>query len=73
MLAALDEVAAHHRAPVAAVALAWLSTRPRVVALASARTTDQLSELIRAQSLDLSTGEIELLDAATDGLADVQP
>ena len=43
VLAALDEVAAAHGVPVAAVALAWLAAQPTVVApLASARSVDQL-------------------------------
>ena len=43
MLAALDEVAAAHDVPVAAVAIAWLLAKPGVSApIASARTPEQL-------------------------------
>lgn len=43
VLAALDEIAAAHEAPVATVALAWLAARPTVAApIASARTVEQL-------------------------------
>jgi aryl-alcohol dehydrogenase-like predicted oxidoreductase len=71
VLAALDEVAANHQVPLAAVALSWLSARPGVVALASARTTDQLKQIAQAQGLQLSTPEMEQLDSASDGLEDV--
>src|SRR5262249_3079160 len=47
VLAALDEIAAAHAAPIPTVALAWLATRPTVTApIASARTTDQLPALL---------------------------
>jgi len=47
MLKVLDDVAAAHEATVAAVALAWLLTRPRVAApIASARTTQQLDQIL---------------------------
>ncbi|HST90480.1 MAG TPA: aldo/keto reductase, partial [Ktedonobacterales bacterium] len=45
ILAALDEVAARHRAAPAQVALAWLIARPGVTApIASATTLEQLAE-----------------------------
>ncbi len=48
MLAALDAVSADHGVAPATVALAWLRTRPNVVApLASARTVDQLARAAR--------------------------
>jgi len=68
-LAALDEVASNHRVAVAAVALAWLAAHVGVVPLASARTTDQLEEILQARGLQLSDAEIELLDSQTAGLA----
>ena len=65
VLDALDEVAAEHDAPVAAVALAWLRARPRVVApIASARTTDQLAQILPAATLELSDDEVERLASA---------
>jgi aryl-alcohol dehydrogenase-like predicted oxidoreductase len=69
VLRALDEVAANHHVPIAAVALAWLLSHAGVIALASARTTDQLGEMVQAQGLRLSNAEIEMLDARTAGLA----
>jgi aryl-alcohol dehydrogenase-like predicted oxidoreductase len=65
VLAALDEVAAAHEAPVASVALTWLLAKPTVVApIASATTLDQLGELIASTQLQLSGEELALLDGA---------
>jgi aryl-alcohol dehydrogenase-like predicted oxidoreductase len=65
-LEALDRVAAAHQATPAAVALAWLLTRPHVVApIASARTTEQLAEILPAATLELTPEETSLLSAAT--------
>jgi aryl-alcohol dehydrogenase-like predicted oxidoreductase len=66
VLAVLDDVAAAHDVAPAAVALAWLRARPRVVApIASARTTEQLEQILPAATLDLTPDEVErLADAA---------
>ena len=65
VLEALDQVAAAHGTTVAAVALAWLLTRPRVVApIASARTTEQLAQILPAATLELTPEEAGLLSAA---------
>lgn len=69
VLAALDEVAAHHEVPVAAVALSWLCAHTGVIALASARTTAQLDEMLQALGLRLSDAELGLLDSRSAGLA----
>lgn len=62
----LEEVADHHDAPLAAVALAWLIRQPTVTApLASATTPEQLSELLAAESLDLSPAELAALTDAS--------
>ncbi len=71
VLEALDELAAAHQVSVAAAALAWLSARRGVVPLASARTLDQLGDLLEFQRLRLSAEEIDLLDSRTAVLADV--
>jgi aryl-alcohol dehydrogenase-like predicted oxidoreductase len=66
VLAALDDVAAVHRATTAQVALAWLIARPSVSApIASATSVAQLQELLGALSLTLGSGEIAALDAAS--------
>jgi aryl-alcohol dehydrogenase (NADP+) len=63
-LDALDEVAAAHETTVAAVALAWLLAHPRVVApIASARTTEQLEQILPAATLVLTTAEVDRLSA----------
>ncbi|WP_411699503.1 aldo/keto reductase [Conyzicola sp.] len=66
VLAALDAVASERGVAVASVALAWLRTRPGVVApLASARTTGQLPDLIASAPLELTADDIAALDAAS--------
>jgi aryl-alcohol dehydrogenase-like predicted oxidoreductase len=64
VLEALDEVAAAHETTVAAVALAWLRACPTVVApIASARTTEQLAEILPAATLELTPDEVERLSS----------
>jgi aryl-alcohol dehydrogenase-like predicted oxidoreductase len=66
VLAVLDEIAAERETTVAAVALAWLLTRPGVVApIASARTPEQLAQLLPAVSLKLNDDEVSLLNDAS--------
>jgi len=66
VLEALDALAAAHHTSVAAVALAWLLAKPHVVApIASATSVQQLSELLPAAEIKLSTAEMEQLDAAS--------
>ena len=65
-LKALDKVASSHGTTVAAVAIAWLLTRPTVTApIASARTTKQLAQILPAADLELAPDEIDLLTSAT--------
>ncbi len=62
ILAVLDEVAAAHDVSAAAVALAWLAAQPTVAApIASARTSEQLSDLLQIADLKLSKSEIQRL------------
>ena len=62
VLDALDEVAGTHDTTVAAVALAWLRAHPRVVApIASARTTEQLEQILPSATLELSADEVARL------------
>jgi len=64
-LAAMDDVAAAHSTTLAAVALAWVAQQPGVAApIASARTREQLSEILPMLSLALSADEIATLTAA---------
>ncbi len=66
VLATLGEVAHAHAVPLASVALAWLLTRPAVVsAMASARTLDQLADLVPMIGLELAADEIAALDAVS--------
>lgn len=66
VLAALDAIAAERETTVAAVALAWLLSRPGVVApIASARTPEQLAELLPAVTLKLTGDGLKRLDDAS--------
>ena len=66
ILAALDAIAGERGTTVAAVSLAWLLTRPAVVApIASARTPEQLADLLPAVSLHLTPGEQRRLNDAS--------
>lgn len=67
VLSALDEVAAAHSASVASVALAWLAAQPTVTApIASARTVEQLPDLLASVSLELTTDELAALNGASE-------
>ncbi|MEV8298414.1 aldo/keto reductase [Streptomyces rochei] len=66
VLAALDEIAGAHDAPVATVALAWLAAQPTVAApIASARTVEQLPALLGVAELTLSEEEVRRLTQAS--------
>jgi aryl-alcohol dehydrogenase (NADP+) len=66
VLAALDEIGASRGSTVAAVALAWLAAQPAVVApIASARTPEQLAELLPVAGLTLDSAELGLLSGAS--------
>ena len=63
MLAAMDTVAESRSASLATVALAWLAQRPTVASpIASARTVDQLPDLLAVAELELTAEEMALLD-----------
>ena len=66
ILAALDDVAAQHQVPLATVALSWLKAQPTIGApIASARTLDQLKELLPMANFDLSDDELTRLSAVS--------
>lgn len=66
VLAALDKVAAAHNETVATIALAWLAAQPTVVApIASARTPEQLPELLRFSDVRLSAADLQALNEAS--------
>lgn len=63
ILASLDRIAAIHEASVASVALAWLLTKPNVVApVVSASSADQVGELALATRLQLTRQQLAELD-----------
>jgi aryl-alcohol dehydrogenase-like predicted oxidoreductase len=65
-LAAVSDVAARHEASSAQVALAWVLHNQAVTsAIIGVNSVVQLHELVRAPQLDLTTFDLEQLDAAT--------
>jgi aryl-alcohol dehydrogenase-like predicted oxidoreductase len=62
VLTVMDEVAKNHNVSLSAIALAWLRAQPSVsVPIASARTVEQVEEII--QVVELQIDEIEKLDS----------
>lgn len=68
VLTVLDEIAAAHSTPMAGVALAWIAAQPTVIApIASARSIEQLAELLPVATLRLTDEEVARLDAVSSG------
>jgi aryl-alcohol dehydrogenase-like predicted oxidoreductase len=66
ILDAVEQVANSRGVPITAVALAWASAQPTVAApIASARNTDQLSDLLEMTDLELTDDELSALDQAS--------
>ena len=66
VLAALDEVAARHRATPAQIALAWIMAQPGLSApIASATSVAQVRELAAATRIGLTAEDVALLDRAS--------
>lgn len=62
----LESVGHEHGHSIATTALAWLLSKPTIVApIASARTPEQVSDLMASATLTLSPSEIARLDAAS--------
>jgi aryl-alcohol dehydrogenase-like predicted oxidoreductase len=66
VLAALDDVAARHRATPTQVALAWLLAKPSITApIASATSVAQLTDILGAATLGLDARDVGELDTAS--------
>jgi aryl-alcohol dehydrogenase-like predicted oxidoreductase len=66
LLPVLDEVAAAHGVSVATVSLAWLRSQSTIVApIASARTVEQLPDLLASATLELSAEQLSALSEAS--------
>jgi aryl-alcohol dehydrogenase-like predicted oxidoreductase len=66
VLEALDAVAGAYGTTVAAVALAWLAAQPHVASpIASARTVEQLEDLLPVNTITLTDDELAALTQAT--------
>jgi aryl-alcohol dehydrogenase-like predicted oxidoreductase len=60
----MDEVAKNHNVSLSAVALAWLRSQPSVsVPIASARTVEQVEEIV--QVVELTDNEVLRLNEAS--------
>jgi len=67
VLAALDETAAAHDAALPTIALAWLLSKPNVVApVVSASSAEQVFDLIEAPTIRLTRHELTQLDRASE-------
>ncbi|MFF7293281.1 aldo/keto reductase [Microbacterium sp. NPDC008134] len=64
---ALEEIGSAHGASVAATSLAWLRAQPTVVApIASARTVEQVPDLLAGARLELSADEVQTLNRVSE-------
>ena len=64
LLDAMEAVADRHGATMAQVALAWLMARPSIAApIASATSTDQLADILKAADLQLTAEDMAALDS----------
>jgi len=64
---ALEEIGAAHGASIAATSLAWLRAQPTVVApIASARTVDQVPDLLVGGRLELTADEVDHLNRVSE-------
>jgi aryl-alcohol dehydrogenase-like predicted oxidoreductase len=67
VLASLDAVAKAHEVSVATVALAWVAAQPTVAApITSARSVEQMPEILASVPLELTTDEVAELRSASD-------
>ncbi len=65
--AALDDIAAESGASLATIALAWTKAQPGITApIASATSLEQFADLAAALTFDLTPGEIESFNAASE-------
>ena len=65
ILAALDAVSAKHKVKPAAIALAWLMSRPLVIPIASATKPEQLGDFAAAANIRLDRDDLEQLNLAS--------
>ena len=64
---ALEEIGDAHDASIAATSLAWLRAQPTVVApIASARSVEQVPDLLAGARLELSSEEVQRLNRVSE-------
>lgn len=70
ILSALDEISLKYKTVPATIALAWLMTRPAVVApIASATSVQQLEDLLNAAKIELDKESIKILSSEAEPVA----
>jgi aryl-alcohol dehydrogenase-like predicted oxidoreductase len=70
ILSALDEISIKYKTAPATIALAWLMTRPAVVApIASATSVQQLEDLLKAVKIELDKESIKILSLEAEPVA----
>jgi aryl-alcohol dehydrogenase-like predicted oxidoreductase len=70
ILSALDEISMKYKTAPATIALAWLMTRPAVVApIASATSVQQLEDLLNAVKIELDKESIKILSLEAEPVA----
>lgn len=68
VISVLDEVAKSHEVAPATVALAWLLTKPNIVApIASATSVEQVTAMLAAPRIQLTRSQVTELDRASAG------
>jgi aryl-alcohol dehydrogenase-like predicted oxidoreductase len=65
ILSALDEISAKYKSSPATIALAWLMTRPAVVAPIASATKEQLKDLLKSTEITLDEESFRLLSGET--------
>jgi Predicted oxidoreductases (related to aryl-alcohol dehydrogenases) len=67
ILAALDRIAAEHESVPATIAIAWLLSKPNIVApVAGVSTPVQVADLVAAAEIQLTRQQVAALDAVSD-------
>ncbi|MCK2031015.1 aldo/keto reductase [Microbacterium galbinum] len=67
IIGALEEIGSAHGASIAATSLAWLRAQPTVAApIASARTVEQVPDLLAGARLELSADEVQTLNRVSE-------
>lgn len=68
VIAVLDDVARAHGVPLGTIAIAWLLTKPKIVApIVSATSVEQVAAMLAAPTIQLTRAQVAELDRASAG------